>query len=200
MTFEQMPRDRQPALNIPTSILAVLVLCIGIHFGREYLLGRESDLYVLFYGSFIPARYAESLSWEALTSPVTYSLLHGSVGHLLNNAVWLVAFGSPVAKSRHDGGCSSVRFPSEGRSRCRQADHFAAADHFPGTIAYRLDLPRVLFADQCRNRCFWWIVRFGNRQHSLAGAYRRADCRFPVTANFSRPTGTLNTSAFSLEL
>ncbi len=102
MTFEQTPTDRQPALNIPGSILVVLALCIGIHFGREYLLGADSDLYVLFYGSFIPARYAESLNWEAFTSPVTYSLLHGSVAHLLNNAIWLVAFGSPVAKAMNN--------------------------------------------------------------------------------------------------
>lgn len=105
MTFEQMPQDRQPALNIPSSILAVLALCVGIHFGREYLLAADSDLYVLFYGSFIPARYAESLYWEAFSSPVTYSLLHGSVAHLLNNVVWLVAFGSPVAKAM-----SNLRF------------------------------------------------------------------------------------------
>lgn len=105
MTFEQIPQDRQPALNIPTSVLAVLVLCLLIHFGRDLLLDGQKDLYVLFYGAFIPARYAESLGWEAFTSPVTYSLLHGSVAHLLNNAVWLVAFGSPVAKSM-----SNLRF------------------------------------------------------------------------------------------
>lgn len=105
MSVDQAPQERQPAFNIPASILAVLAACIIIHVARVYVLDRHSDLYVLFYGAFIPARYAESLGWEAFTSPVTYSLLHGSIGHLLNNSVWLVAFGSPVAKAM-----SNLRF------------------------------------------------------------------------------------------
>ncbi len=105
MSFEAAPHERQPALNIPASILAVLTACFVIHIARNYLLSQDSNLYTLFYGAFIPARYAESLGWEAFTSPVTYSLLHGSIGHLLNNSVWLVAFGSPVAKAM-----SNLRF------------------------------------------------------------------------------------------
>lgn len=99
MSFEQVPQERQPALNIPNSILAVLAACFIIHFAQGYILNEEDNLYVLFYGAFIPARYGETLNWEAYTSAVTYSLLHGSIGHLLNNSVWLVAFGSPVAKA-----------------------------------------------------------------------------------------------------
>ena len=105
MSLDQVPQTRQPALNIPASILAVLAACFAIHLAQTYLLSRESGLFVLFYGAFIPARYDESLGWEAFTSPVTYSLLHGSFGHLLNNSVWLVAFGSPVAKA-----LSTLRF------------------------------------------------------------------------------------------
>lgn len=33
-----------------------------------------------------------------LWSPLTYGLLHGSVLHLVTNMLWLVAFGSPVAR------------------------------------------------------------------------------------------------------
>lgn len=105
MSIEQASPKREPAINIPTSILAVLAVCFIVHFARDYLLSENHNLLVLFYGSFIPARYAENLNWEAFTSPVTYSLLHGSVGHLLNNSVWLVAFGSPVAKAM-----TNVRF------------------------------------------------------------------------------------------
>jgi membrane associated rhomboid family serine protease len=99
MSFEQDPQERPRAFNIPASIFAVLAACLAIHLARDNLLSTENNLYVLFYGAFIPARYGETLSWVAFTSPVTYSLLHGSIGHLLNNSVWLVAFGSPVAKA-----------------------------------------------------------------------------------------------------
>lgn len=34
----------------------------------------------------------------ALWSPITYGLLHGSWAHLITNVLWLVAFGSPVAR------------------------------------------------------------------------------------------------------
>ena len=105
MSLDQPQQERQPALNIPASILAVLILCFAIHALRAYVLGNDAGLNVLFYGAFIPARYAENLSWDAITSPATYSLLHGSFGHLLNNSVWLVAFGSPVAKAM-----SNMRF------------------------------------------------------------------------------------------
>ncbi len=33
----------------------------------------------------------------SFTSPVTYSLLHGSLPHLAVNMIWLAAFGSPLA-------------------------------------------------------------------------------------------------------
>jgi membrane associated rhomboid family serine protease len=33
-----------------------------------------------------------------LVNPLTYGLLHGSWGHLATNSLWLVAFGSPVAR------------------------------------------------------------------------------------------------------
>ena len=99
MHTEDVPQERQPALNIPASIVAVLAACFVIHLAQNYLTSQENSLLILFYGAFIPARYGESLGWEAFTSPATYSLLHGSFGHLLNNSVWLIAFGSPVAKA-----------------------------------------------------------------------------------------------------
>ncbi len=105
MSFDQAPQEHQRALNIPNSIVAVLAACFMIHIARNHVLSENSNLHILFYGAFIPARYAESPGWEAFTSPVTYSFLHGSFGHLLNNSVWLVAFGSPVAKAM-----SNLRF------------------------------------------------------------------------------------------
>lgn len=105
MTIDLPSPERQPVLNIPMSIVAVLSFCIGLHLIRAYILGSDMNFAVLLHGAFIPIRYADGFSWEWLTTPISYSLLHGGFGHLANNAVWLVAFGSPIARSM-----SNVRF------------------------------------------------------------------------------------------
>src|SRR5262249_57355241 len=57
--------------------------------------------------AFIPARYDASVlpdvawpgGWAAdIWTFVTYALIHADLSHLIFNAVWLLAFGSPVAR------------------------------------------------------------------------------------------------------
>ncbi len=94
--------DREPAINIPFSVLALTALCLGINVIRSYILSQASDYEVLFYGSFIPLRYAAAdTGWtvEAFTSVLTYSFLHANFGHVFNNVLWLVVFGSPLART-----------------------------------------------------------------------------------------------------
>ena len=50
-------------------------------------------------------RYVLARSEPAYWSVVTYALLHGSWTHVLLNAVWLAAFGTPVARR-----CGALRF------------------------------------------------------------------------------------------
>lgn len=92
---------REPAFNLPGSLVAALALLTAIHILRSYLLSPSTDEFVILTFAFIPARYAmplagQDLGW--LWSPVTYSLLHGSWEHLVFNAFWMVAFGAPVAR------------------------------------------------------------------------------------------------------
>lgn len=94
-------RRREPAFNLPGSLVFVLGLLTLIHAVRTYVLSVPADESVLLRFAFIPARYAvpladQDLSW--LWSPVTYSLLHGSWEHLLFNGFWMVAFGAPVVR------------------------------------------------------------------------------------------------------
>lgn len=93
------PRRSEPAFNIPSIILALLALMAAIHGLREFVLTRDQDIALLLRAAYIPARYSldGGLDLYAFTSPVTYSLLHGSWAHLLVNSVWLAAFGSPLA-------------------------------------------------------------------------------------------------------
>lgn len=93
------PPRREPAFNIPGIVLVFIALCVGIHLVRAYLLTQAQDFEVILTGAFIPARYSGEylIDLPALTSPLTYSLLHGGMAHLVVNMIWLAAFGSPLA-------------------------------------------------------------------------------------------------------
>lgn len=97
---------REPAINLPAGVIALLVVMGAIHALRVYVLTPDQDDLVLLRFAFIPARYdaaAEGVvfpggGWAELWSPLTYAFLHGDWGHYLMNAVWLAAFGSALAR------------------------------------------------------------------------------------------------------
>lgn len=96
--LEPAPR-REPAFNLPAAVVGVMVLCVGIHLLRTYLLTPDQDFEVLVRAAFVPIRYSGQYEIDiwAFTSPFTYALLHGGFAHLIINMVWLAAFGSPLA-------------------------------------------------------------------------------------------------------
>jgi membrane associated rhomboid family serine protease len=96
-------RRYEPAFNLPGFILAAALLLLAIHALRAFILSREQDLWTIILFAFIPARYGGGAGdfpfpGAALWSPLTYSLLHGDWSHLFVNLLWLLAFGSPVAR------------------------------------------------------------------------------------------------------
>ncbi len=99
------PPDRQPIFNIPTVIVGVLVVILGIQAIQSFVLDTyTSDLIIWDFG-FVPAGLTapQTLPPQVLTGAarlwtfVTYSLLHGGWEHVGFNALWLAAFGSPLA-------------------------------------------------------------------------------------------------------
>jgi membrane associated rhomboid family serine protease len=71
------------------------------------VLTAEQTTEALLLFAFIPARYDASVApdvawpggWAAdVWTFVTYALIHGDISHLVFNAIWLLAFGSPVAQ------------------------------------------------------------------------------------------------------
>lgn len=94
---------REPIFNVPVSVL-IAVAAICVVFGIESVLPEPSRILFLLTLAFIPARYAADappLPGDGIadvTSFVTYMFLHGDLTHLLLNAVWMLAFGSAVAK------------------------------------------------------------------------------------------------------
>lgn len=98
---------REPLFNIPAVVVGVLAVLALIHVVRTYLLTRNEDIEVLLLFAFIPVRYDSSvllggtlpggLGAEIWTF-VTYSLLHANWVHYGVNAIWLLPFGTAVAR------------------------------------------------------------------------------------------------------
>ena len=90
-----------PIFNLPGAVLAALVL-LGLIYAVQSLVLSSSALDWLFFNfGFIPLRYITPLSDQGpqlFWTPITYSLLHGSIEHIVFNGLWLMAFGTPVAR------------------------------------------------------------------------------------------------------
>lgn len=98
---------RTPIFNIPPVMTATLAVLVVIHLFRVFLLSPRADLYGLLLFAFIPGRYNPSLLINGsfpgglaadVWTFVSYGLLHADFMHLGFNAVWLLAFGTPVAR------------------------------------------------------------------------------------------------------
>ncbi|MFJ6323722.1 MULTISPECIES: rhomboid family intramembrane serine protease [unclassified Rhizobium] len=110
MDDEQLPRHepedprppRVPAFNLPPVILASLALLVAVFALMNVPSWSDDTLnWIYFTFSFIPARYDFPLSQQGLEwlwTPVTYSLLHGGIEHIVFNSLWLMVFAAPVAR------------------------------------------------------------------------------------------------------
>jgi len=99
--------QREPLFNIPRVVLAVLALLAAVHLVRTLLLSEDLDVQFLLTFAFIPARYDSSLLLEGplpggfgaeIWTFFTYSLIHADWTHFGVNAIWLLPFGSAVAR------------------------------------------------------------------------------------------------------
>ena len=94
---------RQPMFNVPASVLAAIAAIAMVHVVRM-LLPADLDVTLLLTLAFIPGRYLASApalpggEISAVTSFFTYMLVHGDLTHLVVNGIWMLAFGSAVAR------------------------------------------------------------------------------------------------------
>ena len=98
---------REPLFNIPPVIVAVLAVLALVHVMRTYVLTSEQDMAFLLTFAFIPSRYDTSAVLGGVLPGgfgaeiwtfVTYSAIHADWMHYGVNAVWLLPFGSAVAR------------------------------------------------------------------------------------------------------
>ncbi|MCU0829923.1 MAG: rhomboid family intramembrane serine protease [Rhizobiaceae bacterium] len=95
------PLRHEPAVNVPGVVLAVVGVFVVVQIFRVHIVSPQDDGFILAFGGFIPLRYVPgsgSEIWPMLTTPVTHTVLHGSWPHLVVNSLWLVVFGSPLAR------------------------------------------------------------------------------------------------------
>jgi len=102
MAFLREPTGREPIFRAPTSVVVLIALIVLAHIARILAPAATSD-HILESLAFIPARY---LSWptdaHAVIADVIpfigYLFLHANATHLIVNCLWLLAFGSAVAR------------------------------------------------------------------------------------------------------
>jgi membrane associated rhomboid family serine protease len=103
----QLPRDtppREPILTLPGALTAYIILIAVIHL--HVLLPEDWDDWIITMFGFIPARYDSSPLSVAFPGGegakiwtfFTYSLLHANLTHIGFNVLWLLPFGSALAR------------------------------------------------------------------------------------------------------
>tara|TARA_R110000824_G_scaffold390760_24_gene588143 strand:+ start:21382 stop:22179 length:798 start_codon:yes stop_codon:yes gene_type:complete len=96
-----------PAFNVPSVVLALIgALIVSYAVFAWAAPQRQEDLLVFF--SLIPARFIASELHPDLVFPgglagdiwtlISYTFMHGSWTHVAMNSIWLLAFGSPIAR------------------------------------------------------------------------------------------------------
>ena len=102
-----MQPARERLFNVPMVVLSLLAAMGLVQAVSEFVLNTEQVNAFLEMFAFVPARYdlrilhqfPWTLGWgAAVWTFVTYAFIHGNLMHLGFNAVWLLAFGTPVAR------------------------------------------------------------------------------------------------------
>ena len=95
---------REPLLTLPAALTAYIALIAVIHL--RVLLPPELDNWTIDVFGFIPKRYDSTLlnitfpggNGAKVWTFVTYSLLHANLSHIFFNVLWLLPFGSALAR------------------------------------------------------------------------------------------------------
>ncbi|MBC7584712.1 rhomboid family intramembrane serine protease [Tardiphaga sp. vice352] len=103
--MESTVPPREPILTLPGALTAYVALLALIHVGRLLLPPELDDLVIEMFG-FIPKRYDQTLlampfpggAGAKIWTFVSYSLLHANLSHIGFNVLWLLPFGSALAR------------------------------------------------------------------------------------------------------
>lgn len=169
---------RERIFNLPGVIVLIVASLLAVHGLRIYGLDDQTDAWVLQQFAFVPGRFTYSIDPAGLAdtfagfhgalgqvqeeaarffladgtlpwwTPLTYTLLHADWMHVGVNSLWLVAFGSPVARRFGSGRFLALM------AICAIA---GAAAHY---IAHAYDLQPVIGASAAVSGAMGAAVRF----------------------------------------
>lgn len=99
---EVEPVAKEPFFRAPKVVLILIAVLVCVHVA-VLLAGDDWRIWSLYALSFIPARITGTAPFPAIWGSqvwtfVTYGLLHADVMHLFFNSLWLLVFGSVVAR------------------------------------------------------------------------------------------------------
>ena len=104
------PSDRkspEPIFNVPPVVIATVVVLVGVHLFRIFVLTPGEDEEFVRTFAFIPARYSTDPliggSYPGgfganLWTFFTYAFLHANLLHIGLNLAWLIPFGTAIAR------------------------------------------------------------------------------------------------------
>ena len=103
-SLPEPPPRREPVLTLPGVLTGYILLLAIVHL--RVLLPADVNKWIVVVFGFIPARYDSSLLPAAFPGGegaqfwtfVTYSLLHANLSHIGFNVLWLLPFGSALAR------------------------------------------------------------------------------------------------------
>ena len=105
-SLPELPPDppREPILTLPAALTAYVLLLAVVHL--RVLLPLELENWTIDVFAFIPKRYDSTLlaidfpggTGAKIWTFVTYSLLHANLSHIGFNVLWLLPFGSALAR------------------------------------------------------------------------------------------------------
>ena len=99
---EEVTPEKEPIFRAPRVVLGLIAGLVVIHLAIQ-LAGESWQNWSLYAFSFIPARITGSAPFPAIWgsqvwSFLTYAFLHANWMHLFFNSLWLLVFGSVVAR------------------------------------------------------------------------------------------------------
>ena len=107
MAFFHQPASRQPFIRAPTVVLLLTGVLLAIEAARA-LLFRAATPQLFYQFGLVPARYSHEYLSSHFTNGgnlveravpfVSYMFLHADWTHVLVNSIWLLPFGSLVAR------------------------------------------------------------------------------------------------------
>jgi membrane associated rhomboid family serine protease len=94
---------RQPIITLPLVIIVLAGAMLAIEAVQSFFLNEEARLTLDLWFGFLPVRAFAGDQipgglWPLIWTPLTYDFLHAGWEHVLGNVVWLVVFGTPVAR------------------------------------------------------------------------------------------------------